>query len=97
MCLLLFVVFTGFSLRPGSTVHCIYGFSAPQNPGQKSGWFMWPFKEPFNSFEKAFKRGFQGFRKAMKGFKEYLKHVFEHGFLSCCTCLLFSMFSPQAG
>ena len=30
-----------FFLSPGSTVHCIYGFSPPpnpgQNPGQKSG------------------------------------------------------------
>ena len=25
------------SLRPGSTVHCLYGFSPPQNPGQNLG------------------------------------------------------------
>ena len=36
-----FVVFSGVFLGPGSTVHCIYGFLPPpnpgQNPGQKSG------------------------------------------------------------
>ena len=24
-------------LRPGSTVHCIYDFSSPENPGQNPG------------------------------------------------------------
>ena len=33
---LLFVALC-FFLRPGSTVHCIYGFSPPPNPGQKPG------------------------------------------------------------
>ena len=27
----------GFSLRPASTVHCIYGFPLPQKPGQNPG------------------------------------------------------------
>ena len=38
LCLLYILkVFEAFSLRPGSTVHCIYVFSLPLNPGQKSG------------------------------------------------------------
>ena len=32
-----FLVVKGSSLSPGSTVHCIYGFFAPQNPGQNPG------------------------------------------------------------
>ena len=30
-------VFQCFSLRAGRTVHCIYGFPPPRDPGQKSG------------------------------------------------------------
>ena len=33
-----FVLFQCFSLRPGSTVHCIYVFSAPPKPWPKP----WP-------------------------------------------------------
>ena len=32
-----FKVFNVFANRPGSTVHCIYCFSPPSNPGQDPG------------------------------------------------------------